>query len=53
MMKLKICGNGPWKMFQLRNEAEEKPAWPSTISRRLSVFSISSGAAIASAIGSS
>ena len=35
-----------------KNAAVE-PAWPSTISRRLSVLEISSGAAMASAIGSS
>ena len=45
-MKLKICGNGTWKMVQRGRKPKQKPLCMSTISRRLSVFSISSGAAM-------
>ena len=52
MMKLKICKPPP-RTFQFGTMPNVYPAWALTISRRFSVLTISSGDAIAIAIGSS
>src|SRR6185369_14420519 len=52
-MKLMMLKGKIWKMVHLGRKPKKKPAWPSTMPRKLSVFNTSSGAAIASAMGNS